>query len=208
MPEEKKKLWIFSIILIYIAVAIAGFVIFYIVKKDFLSTPPPKASVITPVPTISGWKTYTNSDDNISFNYPSGDTIQSKSYGFGVSSVILQTAGNNTDFEVLLLPKSLAEAVGQDFDSYYSMQDNTSKVIKSPLSQNSNTTEAFTKIRNRSIDGLEALDYQSVASNAPASAQPEIGTFIQAGSNLILFSTGENNKNKLEQILSSFHYPM
>jgi hypothetical protein len=208
MSGKKKNLWIFSFILIYIAVAIAGFLIFYIVKKDFLYPNPkaPQATIISPVPTIPGWKTYTNTENNISFTYPTRDTLQSKSYGFGVTSVTLQTTGGNSDFQVLILPQSLAQAVGQDFSSYYSMQDNTSKVIKSPLSQDNNTNEAFTKIRNRSVDGLEAVDYQSIASNAPAGAKPEIGTFIQAGNNLILFSTGESNKMKLEQIVSSFHY--
>lgn len=167
----------------------------------------PKAtqtSIVTPAAAKPGWKTYTNSEANISFPYPSDDTVQAKSYGFGVTSVTLQTAGGNTDFQVLLLPQSLAQAVGQDFTSYYAMQDNTSKVIKSPLSQNS--TEAFTKLQNRSVDGLEAVDYQSIASNAPKGTLPEMGTFIQAGSDLILFSTGESNKMKLEQIVSSFRY--
>jgi hypothetical protein len=208
MSKKNKKLWIISIILIYFAVAVAGFLIFYIVKKDFISpNPPPQASMIKPVPAISGWKTYTNTEDNFSFAYPSDDTMQSKSYGFGVSSVTLQTKSGNDDFQILILPKTLAQAVGQNFDDYYSMQDNTSKVIKSPLAQD-NTTEKFTKIRNRSINGLKAIDYQSTASNTPAGALPEIGTFVQAGSNLILFSTGESNQKKLQQMLSSFHYPM
>src|SRR6266568_6836672 len=107
--------------------------------------------------------------------------------------------------QILLLPKSLAQTVGQDFDSYYAMADHATKVIKNPLSQD-NTTEKFTKIRNRTVNGLQALDYQSLASNAPVGSQPEIGTFIVAGSNLILISTGEDNKTELEEMLSSFTY--
>jgi hypothetical protein len=209
MPSNKKKLWLLAIVLIYVALAVAGFVVAYMVKTYFLpKTAPvtaPNISRVTPVQTPNGWKTYTNGDLKITFSYPSSESIKTSSYGFGVTSVSLQDARGNTDFQILLLPKSLAQAVGQDFDSYYAMQDNTTKVIKSPLSQD-NTTEKFTKIRNRSVNGLQALDYQSLASSAPAGAQPEIGTFIAAGNNLILISTDSSNKTQLEEMLTSFTY--
>jgi hypothetical protein len=209
MRKVRKRLWLIALLLIYVAIAIAGFVIAYIVKKDFLpntaSSAAPQASVVKQIPAPSGWKTYTNSDIKIRFYYPSEDTIKTSSYGLGVTSVALQDSKGNTDFQILLLPKSLAQTVGQDFDDYYAMQDNATKVIKNPLSQD-NTTEKFTKIRNRSIDGLQALDYQSISSNALANIQPEIGTFISTGSNLILISTGSENKTKLEEMLSSFTY--
>ena len=209
MQKERKRIWLIALLLIYVAIAIAGFVIAYIVKNYFLvhSAPAtaPKASVVKQVPAPSGWKIYTNSDVKIRFAYPPEDTIKTSSYGFGVTSVALQDPKGNTDFHILLLPKSLAQEVGQDFDGYYAMPDNTTKVIKNPLSQD-NTTEKFTKIRNRSIDGLQALDYQSIASNAQAGTQPEIGTFISTGDNLILISTSSDNKTKLGEILGSFSY--
>jgi len=209
MPKNRKRLWLVAIIFIYIAIAVAGFLIAYIVKKDFLpnSVPAtaPAVSKTTPVPTPGGWKKYTNTDNKITFSYPPNDILKASSYGFGVTSVAITDAQGNTDFQILLLPKSLAQTVGQNFDDYYAMQNNTTKVIKSPMSQD-NTTDKFTKIRNRSVNGLQALDYQSIASNASPGTKPEIGTFISTGNNLILISTDGSNKTNLEKMLSSFTY--
>lgn len=191
---------------IYIAIAAVGFVIVYIIKNDFL----PKNASSTPVvstphlPVPKDWKTYTNSDTKISFAYPQEDSIKASSYGFGVTSVLLQKT-NALDFQILLVPKSLAQVVGQNFDTYYALPNNTTKIIKSPLSKDT-TTEKFTKIRNRTIIGLKALDYQSIASDAKPGSQPEIGTFIVSGDNIVLFSTAASNKKTLEQMLSSFTY--
>lgn len=209
MSKNKRRLWLLSMLLIYVAIAIGGFVVAYEIKNNFSASKPlvptPTISIVTPVAVPTGWKTYSNQDDKVTFSYPSTDQIKTSSYGFGVSSIALQDKNGSTDYQVLFLPKSLAQAVGQNFDDYSSMPDNTTKTIKSPLSQD-DMTEKFTKIRNRSINELQALDYQSLASNAPKGSQPEIGTFIVAGNNLILFSTGENNKTQLEEILSSFSY--
>jgi hypothetical protein len=209
MPAQKKRLWLAAIIFIYVAIAVAGFTATYMIKNYFLphdsSTSAPKVIQVKTADIPAGWKKYTNADLKIAFSYPSKDNLKASSYGFGVTSVSLQDAQGNTDFQILLLPKSLAQAVGQDFASYYAMQNNTTKIIKSPISQD-NTTEKFTKIRNRSVNGLEALDYQSIASNAPANEQPEIGTFIATGDNLILISTGSGNKTELEEMLSSLTY--
>jgi hypothetical protein len=213
MSKNKQQLWLFSILLIYIAIAVAGFTIAYVIKNDFLpktSSIPIPTQPTTKTPTISvptGWSTYTNTDYKLQFAYPSTDTIKAKSYGFGVTSLALTNKNGNVDFQILFLPKSLAQAVGQDFDSYYSMSDNTTKTVKSPLSQD-NTTEKFTKINNTTVDANRAINYKSIASNAKPDTQPEIGTFIETGNNLVLFSTVPNNKNKLEEMLKLFHYPI
>src|SRR5258708_652585 len=147
MSKNKQKLWLISMLLIYVAIAIAGFVIAYVVKNDFLSKnsaviPTPIVSQVKPINTPAGWKTYTNTDNKLKFSYPSLDHVKTSSYGFGVTNVTLQDANGNVDFQILLLPKSLAQAVSQDFDGYYAMPNNTTKVIKSPLAQY-NTTEKF-----------------------------------------------------------------
>ena len=146
-------------------------------------------------------------DYQLQFAYPSTDVINTKSYGFGVTSLALTNKNGNVDFQILLLPKSLAQTVGQDFDGYYSMSDNTTKIIKNPLAQD-NTTEQFTKINNITIDGNKAVNYQSLASNVKPGTLPEIGTFIEIDNNLVLFSTEPNNKNKLEEMLKLFRYPI
>lgn len=209
MTDTKKGLWLVSMILIYIAIAIGGFLVAYIIKTYFL--PPsqpataPKVSEVKPVKIPAGWKIYTNADTQLKFAYPTQDKVKTSSLGFGVSSFSLQDTKGNVDVQILLFPKSLAQAIGQDFDEYYAMPDNTSRVIKNPLSKDS-TTEMFTKIRNRTVNGMQAVDYKSLASNAPKKSLPEIGTIIASDNNLVLFSTDSENKTKLEEILSSFSY--
>jgi hypothetical protein len=199
---------LFFFIVIYVGIAVVGFGIAYYVKTTFFAptqySPQIVKQATTPIPT--GWKTYTSADFNLKFSYPPTYTLSTKQYGFGVSSSTFKNKSGIVDIQILFLPKSLASAVGQDFDSYYAMPDNTTKVITSPLSQN-NTTEKFTKIHNRMINGNQALDYQSTASNAQPHTQPEIGTFIDVGNNLVLISTAQTNNTELEQILGTFRYP-
>jgi len=205
MSTNKQRLWVFLVILMYVVIAIAGFFIAYLVKGQTKSSqaPTPQASKQVQINKPTGWKTYTNTDDKFSFSYPPTDTTQTKSYGFGVTSLALKDIKGNLDFQILLMPKTIAMAVGQNFDSIYALPNNTTKVIKSPLSQANATTENFTKTSSRSVNGLRSVDYQSIPSNAPSGTQPEIGSFIEIGSNLVLISTGKSNKKKLEELLSS-----
>ena len=208
MSKTKQRFWLISILLIYIAIAVAGFVIAYIIKTDFL---PKTSSSLSTAQTIEkkstntpvGWKVYTDTNYNIQFAYPATDTIKTKSYGFVVTNLAVTNKNGDTDFQMLLLPKSVAQAVGQNFDSYYSMSDNTTKTIKSPLPQD-NTTEKFTKISNTTINGNRAVTYQSLASNAKPGSLPEVGTFIEIDDNIILISTGADNKGPLQKLLRSF----
>lgn len=206
MSEKKKSLWIVGMLSLYTVIAIVGFIIAYFVKTTFFT----KASVATPkhslvkkmlVPTPTGWKTYENQDYNVKLSYSPEDSIKQATYGFGIISIALQNKKDSQqNFHILLLPKSLAQAAGQDFDTYYAMPNNMTKTIMSPLAKD-HTSEKFTKIRNRSVDGFQALDYQSLPSTATPGTKPEIGTFIENGDNLILISTEASNKNTLEQML-------
>jgi len=213
MSAKLQKLWIFLLMIIYIVIAAAGFGIAYFVKTEFFSKnsatslSTKQTSTIKTIPAPVGWKTYTDKNYQLKFSYPPADTIQTKSYGFKVSSIALQNTHNGSGFQILLLPKTLASAVGQDFNSYYAMPNNTSKIIKSPLSQD-NETEKFTKVNNSTINSLKAINYISVASDAKPDTPEEIGTFIETGSNLVLISTGENNKKQLDEMLTSFKYPL
>lgn len=211
MSKNKQRLWLFFMLLIYLSIAIVGFIIAYFIKTTLLTS---KKTAIKPLSTINkvisiptpvGWKTYTSTIYKLHFSYPTEDNINSSTIGFGVTSIEMRNASNNLDFQILLLPKSLAHVVGQDFDNYYAMPNRVTRVIQSPLAKD-NTTEKFTKIHNRSIDSNKAIDYQSIASNAKPNSQPEIGTYIQVGNNVVLFSTETSNKKKLEQLLSTFIY--
>ena len=192
---------------IYIAIAAAGFAVAYIVKNFFLTNRSSTSTITNEKlqPTPVGWKTYTNADANVQFSYPPTDKLKASSFGFGITNIVLQTASGDADFQIILAPKTLAETIGQNFDNYYTLPNNTTKVVKSPLAKD-NTTEKFTKIRNRSVNGLQSLDYQAIASDAKSGSQPEIGTFIVAGTNLVLFSTGKSTKTRLEQLISTVSY--
>ncbi len=209
MSTGKQRIWVFLVILTYVVIAVVGFFIAYLVKGELFhqtkssQAPTPQASKQVQSNKPTGWKIYTNTDDKFSFSYPPNDTIQTKSYGFGVTSLAIKEANGNLDFQILLMPKTIAMAVGQNFDSIYALPNNTTKVIKNPLSQDNTTTENFTKTSSRSVNGLRTVDYQSIPSNAPSGTQPEIGSFIEVGSNLVLISTGKSNKEKLEELLSS-----
>jgi hypothetical protein len=212
MSEKRKNLWLFFLMLIYVAIAAAGFCIAYFVKIEFFSKHFATAQSIKQITTKTspipvGWKTYTNKNYQFTFSYPPTDKVVTKLYGFNVSSIALQNIQGGPGFQILLLPKNLASAVGQDFDSYYTMPNNTSKVIKSPLSQD-NESEKFTKIDTSTVNGLRALDYTSTSSNTKPGAPEEIGTFIEIGSNLVLISTEENNRKQLNEMISSFKYPL
>jgi len=212
MMQNRRKLWLFFVILVYFLVAILGFFLIYFIKTSFFTPKlaPSKAvkTVVktTPVPIPKGWGEYTNTDYHITLSYPPTDTFTTSSYGFGITNVTIQNSKTKSvDFQLLFLPKSIAEMVGQDFDTYYSLPNNTTRVIKNPLKKD-NTTEKFTKIRNRTIKGNQALDYRSIASNAPSGSPYEIGTIISVGNNLLLIATSADNKKKLEELLISFTY--
>lgn len=212
MSNNKKQLWLFSFLFVYILIAVAGFLIVLFIKNALQTQKQSQNYATRNEKTMpSGrWKTYENAIYKFKLSYPPDDIIKTSSYGFHVISIIIEHSGNSknitmADFQILLLPKSLAQKVGQNFESYDVLPDNTSKVIKNPFTQIS-AAEQFTKIHNLTIDGDQAFDYRSVATNANPGVPPEIGTFIEAGNNLILISTAEDNKKQLDQMLSSITF--
>ena len=216
MSNQKKTLGVTLLVVIYAVVALIGFFIIYFIKTqlDHKKATPTSAtkqqSLPTPIPGES--KTYKNTSANFALNYPSDLSMEETPYGLGVNAVELRS-NDNTDkdyapnVQMLTVPKALAKAVGQDFDGYYAMADNTTKVIASPLGTDK-TAESFTKIRNREVNKLRALDYSSVPSPNPDNEEPEIGTFIEAGDTIIIISTGESDRASLEDILKTFTYPL
>ena len=215
MSKRNPALWFFIILLVYSVVAIIGFLIVYLIRNA-ISSPSTQQSITKNTspsvskPTItppSGWKTYTDTKADFSVAYPSDLTEKSTSYGLGVSSVEMRSTDNTDsksapDYQLLIVPKLIAKTVGQDFDSYYEMADNTTKTISSPLAQD-DTKQVFTKLRNRTIKEHRALDYRSIPENAKADTEAEVGTFIENGDKIILISTGESNKDELEQVIST-----
>lgn len=211
MSPKKKVLGVTLILVIYVVIAALGFLIAYYVKTNLLE---PKQQANTPKPTAvpapSGYKVYESTDQKFSLAYPENLEVKENPLGFGVKTVEI-TGGKNpetagiADIRILTVPKLLAKTAGQDFESFYSMQDNETKTIESPDTENA-SSEQFTKIRNREINGLRALDYSSVPFPNPDNQAPEIGTFVEAGNNLVIFATSPDGREQLEQVLKTFNY--
>jgi hypothetical protein len=214
MTPAQKTRGIFLIVGLYVVIAVVGFFVVYFIKKTYF---PISKTAPTPIVTVSkvtktalpaNWKTYKDPTNGISFSYPGDLKLKASSYQFGVSNVEMRSAdntdpNNSADYQLLVLPKTLAMAAGQDFDSYYNAPNNTTKPVTSPLS-NKKTQQNFTKIDNRIISGHQAFDYRSSPQNASANSEAEVGVFIEDGNNLILISAGESSKDELDQILQTF----
>jgi hypothetical protein len=212
MSPKKKALWVSLILVIYVVIAILGFLVAYYVKTTYID-PQRKAYTVpttTPIPAPSGYKTYQDTEQKFSVFYPEALQVKENPIGFGVKTVELRSEENTdtayqADIQILTVPKHLAKAIGQDFETYITMEDGSSKTIESPVGENK-SAEQFTKVRTRDINGLRALDYTSVPSPNPDRVDPEIGTFVEAGDNIIMFATSSDNRAQLEEVLRTFTY--
>jgi hypothetical protein len=209
MSNNKKALWISFFLIVYVVIAVIGFFVVYFIKNA-VSKP-----VVTPIavahptrePVPTGFKTYQNSDQKFSVSYPSTLKETDTAHGFGVNTIELRSKDNANptyapDIQILTVPKMLATTIGQDFDSYYAMPDNATKTITSPT--DSKTAEVFTKIKNRDISGLRAVEYSSVPSPKQENQEAEIGVFIEKGSDMIIVAGSESNRDQLEKVLTTF----
>lgn len=213
-PPQKKTSPVIFIILILILLLIGGGIFFF--KKTQPSPVNQAKQQATESPTQSsqqhiqktstkvGWKTYTNQANKISFQYPSTLHLTESSPGMGVITAQLRS-DNNLDtkyaanFQWLILPKFLAKTVGQDFDEYYAMENNSSKTISA-----NKQSQILTKTDNRSISGLRAFDFTSTSNPPQSNQQATYGAYIEIGNNIFIISTQEQNKATLEQILATF----
>lgn len=210
MSQKKKTLWVLLFLVVYVVIAIAGFFIAYYVKTNFIAPQTKETPKTTPMPAPSGYQTYENKDQKFSLQYPEELQAKETTVGFGVNTVTLRSAENTDaayapDIQILTVPKAMSKAIGQDFESYYAMAENTTKKIESPL-DGGEKAELFTKVRNREINGLRALDYSSVPDPNPDNQDPEVGTFVEVGDNLVIFASGTDTREDLEEVLKTFNY--
>lgn len=211
MSPQKKALGITVLLILYVVIAALGFFAAYYIKTNyFQSTKQTNTPNPTAIPAPSGFKTYESKEQHISLSYPSTLEVKEHAIGLGVKTVEMKSSTNtDTDatatIRILTVPKLLAKTIGQDFESFYNMQENMTKTIESPNPENKHS-EQFTKIRNREVKGLRALDYTSVPSPNPDNQNPEIGTFVEADNNLIIFATSSDNRDQLEKVLKTFNY--
>lgn len=157
----------------------------------------------------SPWRLYKNSSYNFSLSFPADLTPKESEYGMGVSNVEFRSTANqdaaySPDFQFLIFPKALGSLIGQDFEAYYAMPVNGTKIIQDPQG----ASQSFTKVKNRTVSGLRAIDFKTISSPPAANEQPEIGNYIEIGNSIFIISTAESNKETLEKMLQSFIYPL
>jgi hypothetical protein len=153
-----------------------------------------------------GLKIYENSSNKFSVQYPDELQVKEKPVGMGVSTVELRSEDNLdedylADIQMMTIPKYLAKAIGQDFDEYYKMDDNTSKTITAE-----DKSQVLVKVKNRSINDLRAFDFKSTGEAEDGGTT--IGAYVEMGDKILIISTQEENKEELETMLSNFRYPL
>lgn len=212
MTRTKKFIGVTLMIIVYFVIAALGFFVVYLFKTN--SQPPknnqtqitqsPKKTNTPP----SEFKSYENPNQKFSMSYPETLDMSEKSYGLGVNAIELRSNDNaNTsnlaNVQILTVPKSIAKMIGQDFDAYYQMQPNETKIITGEL-QGKKEEQKFTKVRSREINGMRAVEYTSVPNPNPEDYEAELGVFIENGNDLTIFVTGESEKEQLEKILTTY----
>lgn len=218
MSPSQKTRGVLLILLLYVVIAIIGFFIVYFIKTTFFhSSPTPQSNVPlagakpTNTSTLKNWKTYQNPTTHIAISYPPTLNVQAKTYPLGITDIEMRTADNTNpsdtaDVQILVVPKTLAMATGQDFQSLYSLPNKTTKTIKQSLG-GSKVSQKFTKLSNSTIDQHRALRYRSVASDAAPSDEAEVGVFIEDGNNLMLISAGASDQKELDKMLQTIKLP-
>lgn len=210
-PQQKTK-GIILILVAYVVIAVVGFFIVYFIKVTFFPTAKMAPVAAKPVVTSSvpkDWKKYTSPDKAFSFSYPPTMKLKETAHQFGIINVEVrgidpQKPSVTSDVQMLFMPKTLAMAVGQDFEKYYKAPNNTTTTITSPLSQES-TQQNLTKLNNITVDGNRAFRYQSAAKNT-ANSQTEAGIFIEAGNNLLLISPSQASKSTMDNIVNTLSF--
>jgi hypothetical protein len=205
-PAQKKYLPKRFLIIIAIVVALVAIGGVLLLKKN-TSSLPQKSSDHTrsgPETQQSGLKIYKNSSNKFSVQYPDELQVTEKAVGMGVTTVELRSKDNLdedylADIQMMTIPKYLAKAIGQDFDEYYNMSDNTSKTIAAE-----DKSRVITKVKNRSIHDLRAFDFKSTGDAEDKGTT--IGVYIETGDKIVIISTQEENREELETMISNFTY--
>ena len=215
-PPPKKHtvlkiiLSIFGILLLIIAIGV-GIILYQLQSKGLtLDKMNPKAPV--PTSTVTSASTTTNAYKNnaykFSMPYPKDLKINEKPYGFGVTSVEMRAPDTpkdyGPDFQMLIFPKAIGEQIGQDFNKYYELPENTTQEIKDPTG----ATVKFTKVKNRTINNQRAFEFTSHTVPQEPDTDAEIGVYIEMGTDTLVISTPESNRAELESMLADFKYPL
>lgn len=202
-----------SILITIILVIFIGLSGILVLKKNTLSQPDStkdgsqKTTSVSPTtkPKQPGLATYTNSASKFSIDYPDDFQVNEKTIGMGVSTVELRSENNLdenylADIQMMTIPNYLAKAIGQDFNEYYNMNDNSSKTIT--LQEKS---QEITKVKNRTINDQRAFEFRSTDPSGE-NTNVTIGVYIEMGDKILIVSTQESNRAELEKMLENFTY--
>lgn len=207
---SSKKPFINTLLIISIIIVLGAAGIF-VLKNNKSSTPKTtnqssgKTGSLGPKPKQVGLTSYTNNESKFSLQYPEELQAKENNVGMGVSTVELRSEENLdedyvADIQMLTMPKYLAKAVGQDFDEYYNMSDNTSKTITAE-----DQSRVITKVKNRTINNQRAFEFKSTDGASDAD-DVTIGVYIEIGDKMLIISTQEDNRAELEKMLENFSY--
>lgn len=216
-PPPQKKRSVAKIIFIILGILLLLFMLILTAAYFFLQSqgltpdklnPEPKAPATTIAPRNTTTNTYKNQNYNFSMPIEKDLQVKETPYGFGVTSVELRSentpADYGADLQMLVFPKALGVAIGQDFDKQYSLPENTKQEIKDP----SGAAQNFTKVRNRMVKDLRAFEFTSSPIPADPELEAEIGIYIEMGNDVLVVTTGESHRDQLEAMLADFTYPL
>lgn len=173
---------------------------------DKLEPEEPRTTIAPRTPTTN---TYKNDNYNFSMPIEKELKVNESSHGFGVTSVEMRypdtTEEYAPDVQMLIFPKALGAAIGQDFGKTYAAPDNSIQEVKNPSGGDS---QSFTKIKNRTVNNLRAFEFRSNPSPEDPNVEAEIGVYIELGTDILILNTAESNRAKLEEMLADFKYPL
>jgi hypothetical protein len=209
-PPKKSFPKILILIIIVSALVIVAMLLLKKITSPSKTNKQSSTTQSSPATTVKkpGAQVYKNTTSKFSLQYPAELKIKESTVGMGVTTVELREPDNLdtnyvADIQMLTVPKTLGKMIGQDFDEYYAMSNNDSKTITA-----GETSRVLTKVSNRTVNGQRAFDFKTTGSPPVTNEEPTIGVYIEMGSDLLIITTPEHNKEKLETILADFKYPL
>ncbi len=219
MPPQKSKLFIMigGVIGVLVLVILLGSIVLSHGSKQ--STKGKLQAKLLPKMTQSpsasssavrtNWKTYVNDNYNFSIAYPGTLKVQVASHSANVTEIQFidsksASASATPVIQFIIFPKLVGALIGQDFDAFYNLDNNTSKVIQSDVVP----SQKFTKVQDRTVSSLRAIDYTSISyPTVSPDEQPSVGTYVELGGNILITATTQENRFMLDYMLSTLAYP-
>jgi hypothetical protein len=202
---------------IFLALFLCAAFIFKQQPKKQLTNIIPQQISPTPADTISSQSAikkltptsnkFTNHVYNFSITYPNNFIISESSFSTTIERVeFWQKKPGSTDqadYQMLLFPKTVAAAAGQNFDAFYTLQPGIQKTIK----DSSGATIQFTKIHNQKLNNNRSFTYNTKSLPLDVKEEPEYGYYIEAGPNLIMISARESKRSALDIMTGTIAFP-